>query len=610
MNDSEVKNNPTTVDTDSRKGKKEKKLKEKKPKTRGKKTKKLLVLVAILLVIAIIAVACFMPQKSAQGSGSVVYSYANVERRSITSSLTGTGTLQPTEYHYITATVTGDILSADFEEMDEVNEDDVLYIIDSSDLEDDIEDMQEDVADAWDDYNDILEDYDDLRIYADCVGKIWELYVEEDDSVQAGASIARIVDNDTMLLDIPFFSANVDKMRIGSAAVVTFGNTGEQLSGSVSEISKLITTNANNAGIQTVTIAVTNPGGITQGMTAYASVTGTDGVLYTCSDIGTFDYNEDKVIRADASGDIDTLYVKEGDAVSKNTLIAACSSEQLDKQAEQAKKSYDNMKKQLDKLIEKREDYVITAPISGTIVQKNYKALDTIGSSSMSSTTNLAVIYDMSKLTMDMSIDELDLSMIEVGQKVVITADSVSDTSFEGVVTKKSIVGSTSNGTTTYPVTIEIDGNDKLLPGMNVNAEIITESADDVLTVPLTALDRGNRVKVLTGEKTDLSTTSVAPEYEMREVTIGISDDNYVEITDGLSEGETVVIETINVSTDLFSSMMGMRGNMGDMSGMGGMQAPTGGMSGGPQGGMPSGGNMGGGMHSGGANMGGGPGGR
>lgn len=601
MNDSKEKTKRSPDTADGQAGKSEATVSGKKNKKSKKGKKKWIALVAILLVLALICVACFLPKQAAAGGGNTVYSYANVERRDITSSLTGTGTLQPTEYHYITATVTGDILSADFEEMDEVNEDDVLYVIDSSDLEDDIEDMREDVADALDDYNDVLEDYADLRILSDCVGKVWELYVEEDDSVQAGTSIARIVDNDTMLLEIPFFAANVDKMHIGSSAVVTFGNTGEELAGSVSEISKLITTNANNASIQTVTVAVSNPGGITQGTTAYASVTGSDGVLYTCSDIGTFDYNEDEVIRAETSGDVDKLYVKEGDRVSKNTLIAVCSSEQLDKQAEQAKKNYDNLQKQLDKLIEKLEDYTITAPISGTIVQKNYKALDTIGSSSMSSTTNLAVIYDMSKLTMDMSIDELDLSLIEVGQKVIITADSVSNTEFEGIVTKKSIVGSTSNGTTTYPVTIEIDGNDKLLPGMNVNAEIITEAAEDVLTVPLNALDRGNRVKVLVGEKSDLASTSEKPEYEMREVTVGISDENYIEIVDGLSEGETVVIETVNVSSDLFSSMMGM-GGMGGMSG--GM--PSGDMGGG----MPSGGgNMGGGMPSGGGNMGGGGGG-
>ena len=56
----------------------------------------------------------------------------------------------------------------------------------------------------------------------------------------------------------------------------------------------------------------------------------------------------------------------------------------------------------LENLEERRDDYTIKAPISGTVVQKNYKALDTIGSSSMSSTTTLAIIYDMSKLTFDL----------------------------------------------------------------------------------------------------------------------------------------------------------------------------------------------------------------
>lgn len=539
--------------------------KEKKPKTGKKKGKKKVVLILVFVLVVLIVGGLFlMPKKAAVSGGSTVYSLAPVERRNITASLSGTGTLAPTDYHNITATVTGDILSADFEEMDEVQKDDVLYVIDSSDLEDDIDDAQKDVDDALKDYNDALDDYNDLKIKSETVGTIYDLYVEEGDTVQNGMQIARIVDSDTMLLKIPFFSDNADKMRVGNAASVTFGDTGEVLTGSVSELSLLTTVGSTGAGIREVTIAVKNPGGITQGREAYASVSASDGNVYTCSDSGKFDYNEDKTVTAKAMGDIDVLYVKEGDRVSVGTLLAACSSETLDKQVEQLKKSYDSQKKRLDKLIDSREDYIIKAPISGTIVQKNYKALDTIGSSSMSSTTTLALIYDMSKLEFDMNIDELDLSQIKVGQSVRVTSDSVTGKEFTGVVTKKSIVGTTSNGTTTYPVTVELDGNDTLLPGMNINAEIITENAENILTVPLTAVDRGNRVKVYKGTETALSDTTTAPEYETVEVETGISDDNYIEIVSGLNEGDVVVVEKTNVAAKSIYDMM-YSDDMGDV---------------------------------------------
>lgn len=558
MNDKNTKEKTTdTVDFPNQQ-KPEKKARKKKGK------KKLILWIALILVVLIVGGLFLMPKKAVTVSGGTVYSLAAAEKRSITASLTGTGTLNPTDYHNITATVTGDILSADFEEMDEVQKDDVLYIIDSTDLEDDIEDRERDTADALKDYNDALADYDDLKIRSKTKGKIYELYVEKGDSVQNGAQIARIIDDDTMLLKIPFFAANVEKMSVGNPATVTFGDTGEALSGSVTELSSLVTVGSTGAGIRKVTIAVKNPGAVTVGRTAYASVTAGDGIEYTCSDSGSFEYNEDKTVTAEAAGDIETLYFDEGDYVEVGSLLAVCSSETLDKQVEQLKKTYDNQKKQLEKLIDSREDYVIKAPISGTIVQKNYKELDTIGSSSMSSTTVLAMIYDMSKLQLEMNIDELDLAQIKVGQSVRITSDSVSGVEFTGEVTKKSIVGTTSNGTTTYPVTIEIDGNDSLLPGMNVNAEIITENAENVLTIPLTAVDRGNRVKVYKGSSASLNTPlDAAPEYETVEVETGISDDNYIEIKSGLNEGDIVVVETTNVSAKSLMEVMYSGGGMG-----------------------------------------------
>mgnify|MGYP002518258697 CR=1 FL=1 len=576
---------------------------EQKPqkKVRKKKGKKKWIKwVVILLVVLIVGGLFLMPKKTVTNVGSTVYSLSKAERRSITASLTGTGTLNPIEYHNITASVTGDIISADFEEMDEVQKDDVLYIIDSTDLEDDIEDLERDVADALKDYRDALEDYDDLKIRSDVRGKILELYVEEGDNVQSGMAVARIIDDDTMLLKIPFFSANADHMSVGDSAVVTFGDTGETLSGSVSEISALTTVGATGAGIREITIAVKNPGGITVGRKAYASVT-SGGTEYTCSDSGAFEYSEDKTITAEASGKAETVYFEKGQYVNKNSLIVSCTSETLDKQVEQLKKTYDNQQKRLEKMIDSRDDYIIKAPISGTIVQKNYKELDTIGSSSMSSTTVLAMIYDMSKLELKMNIDELDLAQIREGQSVRITSDSVAGTEFVGTVTKKSIVGTTSNGTTVYPVTIEIDGNDSLLPGMNVNAEIITENAEDVLTVPLTAVDRGNRVKVYKGTDASLDTPlDTAPEYETVEVETGISDDNYIEIKSGLAEGDIVVVEKTNVAAKGIMDMM-YSGGMGDVDN----GPPSGG---GPDGngGGPGGGGYGGGAPSGGGGSGGG----
>ncbi len=533
-----------------------------------------------------------LPQGKPQIQGTGTYNYYTVTTRDITTSLTGTGTLQAYDSYNITATVSGDILSADFEEMDEVLEDDVLFVIDSSDLEEDIADKKEDVADALEDINDLYEEYEDLNVYSDYSGKIREVYVEEGDRVSEGTSIAYVVDSDTMLLEVPFFAANTDYLAKGSSATVTFSSTGEQLSGIVTEISNITSVNQYNSIVRNITVSVKNPGGITFGMKAYAGAVGINGVTYDCSGEGTFKYNEEETIKAEGSGEIEAVFFDDGDYVKKGDLVAKISSENLDNQLESLQKAYDNQVKALEDLEERLEDYTITAPISGTVVQKNYKELDTIGSSSMSSTTTLAIIYDMSKLTFDLNIDELDLSLIEVGQKVNITSDSIDNMVFEGVITKKSIVGSSSGGTTVYPVTVEIEGNDYLLPGMNINAEIILSSTGEVPAIPVSAVGRGNVVEITKAAVgRPMGTFEEKPETEKVNIEIGATDGEYIEIRSGLSVGDIIVYEVKNVAvqpTDIFSMMGGMHGGM------------PGGMSGGmPSGGNFSGGNFGGGNRGG-----------
>lgn len=88
---------------------------------------------------------------------------------------------------------------------------------------------------------------------------------------------------------------------------------------------------------------------------------------------------------------------------------------------------------------------------------------DTVGTSTATADT-MCVIYDMSYLEMTLNVDELDILTIKEGQKATITADAVSGQTFEGVVTSISKAGTTTGGTTTYPVTIRIDEMGDLLP--------------------------------------------------------------------------------------------------------------------------------------------------
>lgn len=584
----------------------------------------------------------FLPERAAEVQNKSIYTTVPVERRTISVTLTGTGTLQPIDSYTITAKVTGEVTSADFEEMDIVEKEQVLYTIDSSDLQDDIRDFADNVEDAREALEELDEEYADLVLYSEYNGICEELYVEEDDTVQKGTKIAHIIDRETMLLEIPFFVQDVENIGVGQNAQVTVNSTTDVISGTVTKIGSLETITAVGAKLRTVTISVKNPGSITTATTAYAIV----GDIESAGQ-GSFKYNVDEEITAVYGGEIEKISIAEGDRISKGTLVLKISSEQLDDQKENLEKQLEKAQESYNDYVEKLEDYTITAPIAGTVVQKNYKVSDNL-SGGTSANSAMAIIYDMSKLSFEMSIDEIDLALIKEGQEVSITSDSF-DQTYTGYVKKKSIIGSSSMGTTTYPVTIELEGNDILLPGMNVNATIYIEKVENVLAVPVEAIMRGDKVRVLKTNASDLphggknydndsapdknmpqmptegETTQMPdgmqiteiPEggfsqrgqgkhqpdgtaspggnigegdFEVVDVVTGVSDDDYVEIVSGLQDGDIVVIEKTMVD-----SSAAVTGGIPGFGGMGGGMS-SGGFSGNMGGDMASRPNMGGGM--------------
>ncbi len=124
----------------------------------------------------------------------------------------------------------------------------------------------------------------------------------------------------------------------------------------------------------------------------------------------------------------------------------------------------------------------------------------------------------------------------------------------------------TSGGTTTYPVTVRIDDTEVLRPGMNVDAEIVLSSADGVLAIPSLAVNRGDTVSSPPiPQRGQRLSRRLREGYVYVQVTTGVSDDSYIEITPGCREGDTVAhLRTASSESD--SMMMGgMLG--GDMSG-------------------------------------------
>ena len=99
------------------------------------------------------------------------------------------------------------------------------------------------------------------------------------------------------------------------------------------------------------------------------------------------------------------------------------------------------------------------------------------------------------------------------------------------------MAGTTTNGVTTYPVEVQIEDTDGLLPGMNVSTEIIVNEVNGVVAVPVGAVVRGDKVLVKTGG-TSADDPTIPAGYEYVDVVTGVSNDQFVEIKSGVNEGD------------------------------------------------------------------------
>lgn len=511
----------------------------------------------VIAVVVVLALVFFFVIRPMLGAGKNLlagaYLTSTAQMQEMTVSVSSTGTIQPIDSYNVSGMVTGEVLEAPFEVGDQVEKGDVLYRIDPGSAETALQQAQLSVQQAQLNYNSIA---DGLAPKTSGAGVIQQLHVKKGDMVAAGSPIADIADTSTMTLTLPFQSADAARIAVGQAATVTLAGTLETLPGTVESVASADLVGNGGALVRQVKIRVQNPGALTTATTATARI----GDI-ACADSGTFEASLSQTITATGSGEVVSVNVSVGSWVSAGQVLVNLGGSSAETSLENASISLQNAQLSLQNAQDALENYTITAPISGTIIEKNFKAGDTIDNNSLTAAGGtLAVLYDMSTLTFEMKIDEKDINKIQVGQEVTITADAVEGVTYSGVVDTVNINGTTVSGQTNYPVTVVINDPQDLKPGMNVSADIIVERAGTVLCVPVDAVNRGSdkpTVQVAGEGALDEQGNVIDPsKLETREVTLGRNDTDNIEITSGLKEGEVVV--WVNEVSNPLAAMMGM----------------------------------------------------
>lgn len=239
-----------------------------------------------------------------------------------------------------------------------------------------------------------------------------------------------------------------------------------------------------------------------------------------------------------------------------------------------AKASYDaaaanvlQSKAQLREVLETLYKTTIYSPMDGTVTQLNVELAERVLGSGFSQGTNIMTVADLSNMEAVVDVDENDVVLVSVGDTANVTVDAFGDKVFHGVVTE---IGNSAQATgfgtqeqvVNFSVKIKLlDLDPNLRPGMSCNADIETETVKDVISVPIqsvtartdvpvendtTKTENGNNEEddeSAFGNNKPKEVVFLADNGKAKMVMVetGISDDNYLEIKKGLSEGDEVV---------------------------------------------------------------------
>ena len=340
----------------------------------------------IIVLVVLIAVVVFLLRSCSGGSTALtsgIYLPSTASTQDLVVSVSGTGAIEPLHSYKVTTLVKGEVLEAPFEEGQTVHKGDLLFRIDSTDVETSIEQAQLSLESARLNYQQLLKNQDDSHknatVEANATGVITKLYVDEGDMVSAGAPIADILDRDNMKLKVPFHSADAAGFYVGQSATVTVDGTMETLPGTIDTIAATDSVGPGGTLVRDITIVVRNPGALTDTSMGTASI----GTASSASS-GTFAYGESKQVVAKTSGELTSLTVKEGDRVMEDQVMGGFDETDMETQIENAAIQVQNAELTLKNAQDRLEDYSITSTIDGTVIEKNYDVGDTLDTSNAS----------------------------------------------------------------------------------------------------------------------------------------------------------------------------------------------------------------------------------
>jgi len=431
----------------------------------------------------------------------------------------------------------------------------------------------------------VVEAQNKLDAYAPSIIAISEVYAENGDEIAVGDAIAKVdkdayLDAETALEDsIAQIDASIDSMYSskGSTGIyssvkgivkIVYVEPGDFVEAAMNEYSALAVISADDN--MRLEMAVDDTSAFVEGDKVFVEID-EDKVEATITEIDVFEstlkivfedlayevgakvkvYDENDAeigsaemtinvpvyINGDA-GVVNYVWVKAETSVSNGTKLFSLKDNDASGNLIDLTEQKEDLQEQLDDLRQGLvdmglgEDYIIYAMVAGIMDELTLTPYMTVAEG-----MKMFTLQSTHPLMMEVDIDELDIAQVKVGQVAEVKFEALAGETYEGEITKINALGQSVNGVTNYQVTVIINEPGDILIGMSGNANILTDKKENVLTIPVEAVQLiDDDYYVIMGA--DANIITVADHM----IETGLNDGAYIEVIEGLTDGDIVAI--------------------------------------------------------------------
>ncbi len=507
----------------------------------------------LLILIAIgVGVRQFLAGKNAGEQTEVLT--ATVQYGSITATVDGSGLTKAKDSETITIATTGTVSEVFVSEGDTVEPGTPLFIIDSDAARTAVDKARQDVLGREKQLNALLKDVAGLNLAAGYPGKLLETVdLNPGDEISKGQKVAVLADDTRLRLTQYYSYAYEGMIHQGQSVDVSIPALMSALPGTVEAVNMVSRITPEGTKLFSADILVENEGALSAEMAASATVV-VDGETVYPYEPGKLEYYRTGDLKSTVNGTVLSSSLVDFLQVAAGQVLVRVDGEDSEAEIFSAQQSLDEAQKELETAEKNLANCSAVSSIGGKIIGLTMKPGDEIAAN-----TSVVTISDTSSLIVNATVDERNVSAVQVG--TMVDLDQWGTTAM-GTVESVSLSSTINNGVATYPMVISVDNAEETLQvNSYINYSLTASENDNCLILPLQAVrtvstEEGESMTVVYvgGSKPENAVEGVMidemiPEgYWPVEVEIGISDNYNVEIKSGVEEN-TEVFTQIQISS-------------------------------------------------------------